>query len=413
MKKILVVAKWEYLEKIKSKIFLVSLFLTPAIMIGFGVLPSLMATRPDTTTKVVGIIDRSGEMAKPLSNYLEKKFKLPDKQPNYVLRVIDNPDTLIAKQIADSLVIHEEIEGYVTIGKTYMTDGSQDYRSVNTGNIKLIERLNKAIHDVITQKRLLSRGLDTSIINDLTKGVELKAIKISKTGQEEEGGFEKVFIPAYIFMMVMFFVVISSGQLLVRSMMEEKSNRIVEVLVSSCSTTDLMAGKILGLSGLGLTQLAIWGFIGVTFALGFLANVMTITMAILLFIYFILGYLFYAALFVALGAPVSTEQEAQQFTSYLVMMLLVPIVMIIPVMESPNSVMIKVMSYIPVFTPTMMAMRIAGQMPSVFDIVSTMLVLAASAAGAMWAAGKIFRVTILVVGKRPSLGELIRIIKSS
>jgi ABC-2 type transport system permease protein len=413
MNKMFIVAKWEYMEKIKSKIFLVSLFLTPAIMIGFGTLPTLLATRPDTDVKVIGIIDQSGEMAKPLSKYLDRKYKLPNKQPNYVLRVIDEPDTLTAKKIADSLVIHQAIEGYLTIGKTYMTDGAQEYRSENTGSIKLIERLNKAVHDVITQKRLVVRGLDTATINDLTKGVELRAIKISKTGEEEEGGFEKVFIPAYIFMMVMFFVVISSGQLLVRSMMEEKSNRIVEVLVSSCSTTDLMAGKILGLSGLGLTQLLIWGFIGVTFALGFLANVMTLTMALLLFIYFILGYLFYAALFVALGAPVSTEQEAQQFTSYLVMLLIVPIVLIIPVMESPNSPMVKIMSYIPVFTPTMMALRIAGQMPGIFDIISTMVVLALSAAGAMWAAGKIFRVTILVVGKRPSFGELLRIVKSS
>jgi ABC-2 type transport system permease protein len=413
MNKTFVVAKWEYLEKIKSKIFLVSLFLTPAIMIGFGVLPTLLASRPDTDTKVIGIIDQSSQMAQPLSQYLEKKYKLPNKQPNYLLRVINDPDTLQAKKIADSLVIHDNIEGYVTISRTFMTDGSQEYRSQNTGNIKLIERLNQAIHDVVTQKKLVLRGIDTSIIKDLTKNIELKAIKISKSGKEEEGGFEKVFIPAYIFMMVMFFVVISSGQLLVRSMMEEKSNRIVEVLVSSCSTQELMAGKILGLSGLGLTQLAVWGFIGVTFALGFLANIITVTMAILLFVYFILGYLFYAALFVAFGAPVSTEQEAQQFTSYLVLLLLVPIVLIIPVMESPNSLMIRVISYIPVFTPTMMAMRIAGQMPSLFEIISTILTLAASAAGAMWIAGKIFRVTILVVGKRPSLAELIRIVKSS
>ncbi|MFI5253580.1 MAG: ABC transporter permease [Bacteroidota bacterium] len=413
MNKMLVVAKWEYLEKIKSKIFIVSLFLTPALMLAFGILPSLFASRPDTETKIIGIIDQSGQMIAPLSKRLEEKYKLPNKQPNYLLREIIDPDTFVAKRIADSLAIHEDIEGYVIISKSFMTDASEIFRSPNTGNIKLIERLNRAIQDVVTEKKLVSRGIDTSALKDITATMELKTIKISKTGKEEEGGFEKVFIPAYIFMMVMFFVVISSGQLLVRSMMEEKSNRIIEVLVSSCSTTDLMVGKILGLSGLGLTQLAVWGFIGATFALSFLVSVLTVTTALLLFMYFILGYLFYAALFVALGAPVSTEQEAQQLTSYLVMLLIVPMVLIIPIMESPNSLMVKILSYIPLLTPTMMAMRIAGQMPSPFELITTMIVLGVSAVLAMWAAGKIFRVTILVVGKRPSLGELIRIVKST
>jgi ABC-2 type transport system permease protein len=314
---------------------------------------------------------------------------------------------------ADSLVIADQIEGYVIIPRTVMTDTAIEYRSENIGNFKLTERLTGAVRDIVTERKLRERGLDPRLVKELTNPIALRTIKLSKTGEAEESGFEKVFFTAYVFMMMLFFLVMTSGQLLVRSILEEKSNRVVEVLLSSCSAKDLMTGKIIGLSALGLTQMSFWVVIGLAVSAKFTVPLIPLGSALLLACYFGLGYILYAAIFVAAGAPVSTEQEAQQINSYLVLILVVPIAVAFSAIQNPNSTLIRVLSYIPLLTPSMMALRIPIQMPSPPELAATLVLLALSAAGAMWLAGKIFRTTMLVYGKRPSLAEFARIVRST
>jgi len=415
MTKAFTVARWEYVEKIKSKTFLITLFLMPIIMIGFGLLSGLLASQPDTGSKVIGIIDLSGAIGQPLAKYLEEHYRLPDGGPNYVLRPLEISEGVEMNQLkrqSDSLTANGEIEGYLIVGKSILTDTSVEYRSQNIGNLRVTERMSRAIRDLVIEQKLISQGLNPKLTKDLTRPIDLKTIKLSKSGKEEEAGFEKVFFTSYIFMMMMFFLVMTSGQLLVRSMLEEKSNRVVEVLMSSCSSTDLMAGKIIGLSGLGFTQIGFWAAIGIAISLNYAITMISIGSALLLLVYFVLGYLLYAAIFVAAGSPVSTEQEAQQITSYLTIVLILPIVLVIPILQDPNSLMVKVMTFIPLLTPTMMAMRIPIQMPSELEIILSIAILFFSMVGAVWIAGKIFRTAILVYGKRPTLPELFRILRT-
>lgn len=415
MTKALTVARWEYLERIKSKAFILSLFLMPIIMLAVGVLPSVLATRADTESKTIGVVDQSGDFAGPLSRSLEERYKLPDGRPNYLLRsipVASRGDIAATVHEADSLAIAEEIEGYLIITKSVMRDTALEYRSGNIGNFRITERLTGAVRDIVTERKLRDRGLDPVVVKELTTPIELKTIKLSKTGEAEESGFEQVFFRAYVFMMMLFFLVMTSGQLLVRSILEEKSNRVVEILLSSCSARDLMTGKILGLSGLGLTQMAFWVAIGLAVSIQFEITLIPLGSALLLACYFGLGYLLYASIFVAAGAPVSTEQEAQQITSYLVLILAVPIAVAFVVVQNPHSTMIRVLSFIPFLTPSMMALRIPIQMPPPLEIGGTMLLLVVSTVGAMWLAGKIFQTAILIYGKRPSLGELARLVRS-
>jgi ABC-2 type transport system permease protein len=412
--KMLQVARWEYIEKIKSKAFLISLILMPIIMIGMGVVPSLLMSRPDTESIVIGVIDQSGEIFQQLDKELVEKFKLPNGQPNYILRAISletKDDISSAKKTADALVVSETIEGYLVIGKSIITDTIVEYRSMNAGNIKITSRLERVIRDIVVGKKLQAKGLDPVLVKELTVPIDMRTIKISKSGKEEEAGFEKVFFTSYIFMMMMFFLIMTSGQLLVRSMLEEKSNRVVEVLMSSSSANDLMGGKIIGLSGLGLTQIAFWAIIGIAVSVKYSVSMIPGLNALLLFVYFILGYILYAAIFVAAGAPVSTEQEAQQISSYLVLILIIPIVFAIMVVQNPNTTLVHVLTYIPLLTPSMMAMRIPIQMPSMLEIMVTMILLALSSVVAIWIAGKIFRTTILSYGKRPGIMELWNLIK--
>lgn len=413
--KFIEVARWEFLEKVKSKAFLISLVLMPLIMVVFGVLPGILATKGDDKTLTIGIIDDTHSIVGPLARRLDDKYRLADKQPNYVLRDLTREDVGSPEQrkaLANHLVADGAIEGYFSIPVTVFDSGKVDYRSDNVGNIRVLERFSRAIEDVVVERRLVDRGYDPKLISQLKTSVDVKPIKISKEGEERESDFMQTFFSAYIFVMMLMFLVLTSGQLMIRSVVEEKSNRVIEVLLSSCSTTDLMIGKILGLSGLGILQVLIWGVIGLAISLKTGGTTFLASNLLLSSVYFALGYTMFAAIFVGLGSPVTSEQEAQQITTYVSLSLVFPIVLAVPMMQNPDSTLIRVLTFFPLMTPSFMLMRIPIQMPELWEILTTIGILIVSTIICMWAAGRIFRVAILVYGKRPSLRELYQWIRS-
>ncbi len=411
MTKAITVARWEYLEKVKSKAFLIGLFLTPVLMVGMGVVPTLLVTQADTRTKVIGVIDPSGAVAVPLADLVQSRYRLADGTPNYIIRPMDagtDAEIAAAADEADRQTASGDIEGYCLLRSVPEADTAAEYRSKSVGDIQLVENLQQALRLVLSERKGRSMGLEPAVIRALNVKVDLKQVKLSKTGEKEDTGFLQVFFTAYVFLFMLFLLIVTSGQLLVRSILEEKSNRIVEVLVSSCSSTELMAGKVLGLSALGFTQIGFWAFIGTIASLSFGVVLVTPGIAVLLIVYFVLGYLFYAAVFIAAGSPLTTEQEAQQVTSYLVMVLVLPIALAFPAMQNPDATWLRVMTYIPFLTPTMMALRIPIQMPSPWEIAGTILLMIVSIVFAMVAAGRIFRIAILSTGKSPKLAEIFR-----
>jgi len=415
MNKILAVARWEYVEKVKSKAFLIGLFLTPIIMVGMGVIPSLLATQEDKTSKSIGVVDGTGQLAVPFAHRMQTRYMLSDGRPNYVVMPIEQvPGAPVEESIgeADRRVASGDIEGYCIIRGMGPADTVVEYRTRAVGDFMLGARIEETIRGIIAEKRAQGLGIDPRVLKELQVKLDLRTVKVSKTGEKEDSDFLKVFFSAYVFMMMLFFLIVTSGQVLVRSVLEEKSNRIVEVLVSSCSPTQLMAGKVLGLSALGFTQIGFWALIGVAATAQFGLNIVAPVNALLLIVYFVLGYLFYAAVFIAAGSPLTTEQAAQQVTSYLVMLLVIPIVLALPAMKNPDATWIKVLTFIPLLTPTMMALRIPIQMPQVWEIVLTIFIMIVSIYFGMVAAGRIFRVGILMTGKAPRLAEILRWIKT-
>jgi ABC-2 type transport system permease protein len=415
MNKAFAVARWEYLEKVKSKAFIIGLFLTPIIMVGMGILPTFLATQEDRDTKAVGIIDRSGDVAAEFAERLQMRYTLSNGRPNYVVMPISLGAMVPLEEAvaeADSQVVRGKIEGYCIVRGTTAQDTVVEYRTRVVGDFLLIARMEENLRTILSEKKASARGLDPNIVRDLRVNLDLKPVKLTEKGEEQEGDFLKVFFSAYVFMMMLFMLIVSSGQLLVRSVIEEKSNRIIEVLVSSCTPTELMAGKVLGLSALGLTQIGFWALIGLAASLQFGLTIVAPVTALLLIIYFILGYLLYAAIFIGVGSPVSTEQAAQQITGYLVIILIIPIVMALPAMKNPDALWIKIMTFIPLLTPTMMALRIPISMPATWEIIGSIALLLVSIFAAMFAAGRIFRIAILMTGKTPSVGEVFRWIKT-
>ncbi|MCU0453970.1 MAG: ABC transporter permease [Bacteroidetes bacterium] len=407
MSKLFTVAKWEFIEKVKSKAFLISLLLMPLIVVGMGVLPGLLASKEDDRTLAIGVIDETGALAGPLAQRIEEKYRNEVGQPQYLVRNLGTDGgSDLRRAEAVRLLSEDQLEGFLVIPSEVRDSGQVIYRARNVGNFRIQERFSRTIEELITEQRMSAEGLDVRRIRELTADISLRSIKVDEKGEESETGFLQTFFTSYIALMMLMFMVMTSGQLLIRSVVEEKQNRVIEVLLSSCSPRDLMAGKILGLSGLGLVQLGLWalGLIAVMLKTGQLVaapDVMLLTLA-----YFLLGYMLYAGIFVAAGAPVTTEQEAQQITSYVSLMLVFPIVLAVPAMQNPDATYIRVLSFIPLLTPAFMVLRMPIQMPPTWEIGATLGLLALSAVGMMWVAGKIFRIAILVYGKRPSFRQL-------
>lgn len=410
MNKMFVVAKWEYIEKVRSKAFLFGLFFTPLIMVAMGVLPGLLAGKEDDSTKILGVIDASGEIAEHLATRLEQSSRA-DGKPKYVVRVLASGKEIDIAQyiaVADQLVKDEDIAGYVILGAGALRDTSIEYRSKGAGDFRLVGTLRQTLESIIAERRFAEHGIDKKLMKELNVSLDVKTVKVSERG-EEETSFLKTFFSAYVFLMALFFLVLTSGQLLVRSVLEEKSNRIIEVLVSSCTPSELMFGKVFGLSALGLTQMAFWGVLAlaITGPLG-VAQLPPANQLLLILVYFVLGYLLYSAIFIAFGSPVTTEQEAQQLTGYLVMVVILPVALVVPVMQQPNGAWVKILSFVPLLTPSLMVLRIPVQFPSWYEIGGTILLLVLSTWFMMIAAGRIFRIAILATGKRPTVQELIR-----
>lgn len=406
IKKALVVARWEFIEKVRTKAFIVSLVVMPVFIVVMSVVPSLLMSKPDTSTVDIGIIDNTDNIAPHLNSELLTKYKLPDGRPNYDVTIISPGQE--ARAEANSMVLQKKLSAYLVIDTSLLTSRKFQYVSENVSNFNDISRLESAVRNILITNELRQSGVDTSVVAEVTKPVDLETVKLSKEGKEEKTEIGSGFILGYIFIIILAIFLLTSGQLLVRSVVEEKSNRIVEVLLSSTTADEIMSGKILGLSLLGATQFIVWGIIGLTFA-GPLAAYLTLPANVWWEgVYFVLGFLFYSSIFVMAGAPVTTEQEAQQATTYVTMLLFLPIILATLVARDPTATYLKVLSLIPFLTPTMMAFRIPIQSPDLWELIAGAGILLVSTYICMIAAGRIFRIGILVYGKRPTMKELVR-----
>jgi ABC-2 type transport system permease protein len=241
--------------------------------------------------------------------------------------------------------------------------------------------------------------------------VQIKPIKIEKGGNESHSDFIALFFTSFIFIVLLMMMVMSSGGMLIRSLVEEKSNRLIEILVSSCTSNELLAGKVIGLSALGITQVLVWSLIGISLAESALISTDAFNYILPILFYFVLGFIFYSAIFIGIGSIVSTEQEAQQITFYLNVTLMLPIVIVLPAIENPDSIFVHVLSYIPFTIPAVMILRFNISPIPLRELIISTIIMITSIIIVVLISGKIFRIGILSYGKRPSLKELMYWIK--
>ncbi len=411
MKKILEISRWEFLEKVKTKAFILSLIITPALVILISIGGTLISANEQESTKAIGIIDSSMVYYFPLSQALED-YKLDNGQPVYVVFNLNHAAEGIKENIeaADRDVYKNKIAGYILL-KNYGDSLDVQYRSSNSGSFKDVQRIENAVKEVRIKIGLSRLGIDPELLSSSFGNITVDQVTVKEGDQVKQSDFLSEFLSSIVFIMLLLMMIIYSGQMLVRSLVEEKSNKLIEILISSCTPEELLAGKILGLSALGLFQMFIWTCIGIALAGSSVIPPSAFNNFFIMLVYFILGFLFYTALFVGIGSIVTTEQEAQQITSYLSLFLVLPIAISASAIFNPDSLLVEILSFIPLTIPAIMLLKINVIDVPPIEILSTIMIMIASIYITILAASKIFRIGILSYGKKPGIKELISWIK--
>lgn len=408
IKKVFEISKWEFLEKVRTRAFILSLIITPALVILISIGGTFLSASQEESTKAIGILDSSMTFYPSLSKILEN-YKLSNGQPAYIVLNLFQPAEDLNQNMksADNEVTGGILAGYLLLQIKDNDSLNAEYRSKNAGNFKDVQRIENAIEEVRLRISLIQIGINPDLIKSAVKKINVSEITVKEGKEAQKSDFLTDFLSSIIFIMLLLMMIIYSGQMLVRSLVEEKSNRLIEILVSSCTPEELMAGKIIGLSALGLFQMLIWACIGMALAGSSMIPVSAFNNILIMLVYFVLGFLFYTALFVGIGSIVTTEQEAQQITSYLSLILVLPIAVSATAISNPDSVFVQVLSYIPLTIPAVMLLKINVVNVSTIEIMSTILIMIASIYITIFVASKIFRIGILSYGKKPGFKELI------
>ncbi len=422
MKKMLLVVRREYLDRVKKKSFLIGTILGPVLMGLMIFAPALIfRLSPDTQT-TVSVVDLTGvvyeQMEASLTDTLdsgELKFNLREHKAEEI--GLDE-----AKRVLNLEVEEDAIDGYLVIPADIIESGKATYYGKRVGDIKSNDNLERALSKVIIGMRLSSEGLEYTKVKGLVENVNLETMQVTEDGAEKRGGFDFVFMSSFLFIMMLYMTILMWGVAVQRSIIEEKNNRVIEVLLSSLRPEDLLFGKIFGVGAVGMTQYAIWGLFGtIMTAYGLtmggpvaeLAGNFSFATLGFFILYYLLGFLFYATMFAGIGSVCNTDQEAQQMQTPVVLCLVFTILLPMLVIQRPDSTFATVISLIPFFTPIVMFMRINVLMPPAWQIVLSivMMVLAIRFSGML--AAKIFRTGILMYGKKPDVREILKWLKRS
>jgi ABC-2 type transport system permease protein len=424
MQKILSVIKREYIQIIRTKGFIIGTILGPVLMAAFIVVPVVVQFIAVDQQEKIGIIDETGEIFMGLEQKLDQKLK--DGTRRYLLISYSLKDDMEAlREDLNQKVLSKELSAYIFIPENISEDGEAEFVSEHVSDFDKRGNFNRALSSIVIEKRLQDEGLDPKRISEYMRPVALATKKVTKRGVERDAG--GTFIISYFLVLVLYMTLLFYGQIILRGVIEEKSSRVVEIVLSSLKPFQLMAGKIVGIAAVGFTQYAIWALFGLAASryskkllIGFFPAAASFPMPsipsyILVYfvLFFILGYFLYATMYAAIGSMVNSEKEAQQLIMPVVMFLVVPILLMMFVIRSPDSTFSVVLSMIPFFAPILMLLRICVLLPPFSQIATSIILLILSIVLMIWLVAKIYRVGILMYGKRPSFGEILKWIRYS
>jgi ABC-2 type transport system permease protein len=423
MRKIWVVIRREFVARVKTKWFVVSTVMGPVLMALMVLLPMFMATSGGGSRSVVVLDGTSTAFGDRLTGMLNESG------PVAASRIVVDLAGLEAR--ADSLaevVGRKEIDGFLIVTDGTVEDGPAEYRGSNASSQVDIAILQRVTREAVLTERLDQVGVDPRLVAQATIPLEMRTVTI-RGGEATEQSGEATFFLAYFMWFLLYTAILMYGMQVLGAVVEEKTTRIVEVLVSSLRPFELLAGKILGVGTVGLFQLTIWAVTARLLltqrqALAELFGIPQSGVAIqlpeipiatigVLLTYFVLGFFLYAGMFAAVAATASSDVEARQAQTPVMMLLVIPaIVSLMAMITEPDGSLFVALTLIPISSPIAMPGRwVVSDVPPT-DLVVSVVLLVLGLVFVTWIAGRVYRVGILMYGKRPSPKEMWRWVRA-
>jgi len=419
MRKVWAVIRREFVERVRSKWFMVSTILGPVFMIGITVLPSLLATRAGRVNHIVVLDAGSGTFAERLRTQLvgSGRFTVD------LIEAASDRQTVVGDSLTEA-IRSEALDGFLSVSPATLESGRSEYRGRNVSSLRDMATMESVLRQAVVTERLTRQGVNPAVVQEAQRGIDLRTLRVTKHGATGESGMVTFFL-GYGVALILYMVILIYGINVMRSVLEEKQTRIIEVLVSSLRPFQLMLGKVIGVGGVGLFQFGIWTFTGYLMVhfraqiLGafhvpleqmnaFTFPAISATLLAVVGAYFVLGYLLYAALFAVVGASVTADSEAQQAQQPVMMLLVFSLIVSFAALNDPSGQLAVVTSMIPLSSPIIMPVRVAtSDVPSAQLALSLVLAIATVLA-VVWLSARVYRIGILMYGKRPSVKELWR-----
>jgi ABC-2 type transport system permease protein len=438
MKKIFAVVRREFVERVRTKAFVISTVLLPVFMVAMVLLPALMMSGGDRTSRIA-LVDASGtNLGQAVSRTLaaEKLGHGGDAKARYTVRVFPAAsDQLTA--VRDDLIgktgfsINKEKDGWdgvLVLTDTTLANGKLTYYGSNVGSLEAMTKLQRAVSTALAGVRLAKSGVDAALVKQAMSPADLDTTKVTDGKLTGQSGAESYLIALFM-SFILYFAIIIYGQQTMTSVIEEKTSRIMEVLTSSLTPFQMLLGKVLGVGSAGLAQMAIWGgsvfvlssqrtplagFFGMSAdaAQSFPIPSMPAGLLVVLLAYFALGFLLYGALYAAIGAMCNTIQETQQYAVFVTMPIMVGFFAVFALIKDPTGTLGVTMSYITFFAPFTMPVRWSLTSVPPLQLALSLVLMVVVLLACVWLAARIYRTGILMYGKKPSWGELWRWIRA-
>jgi ABC-2 type transport system permease protein len=405
------VVRREYLARVRTKAFVIATLLGPVLMASLMIVP-VFAMRSGGKLLKVAVLDESGELQAEVEETL-RTARFGDK-PRFDVQPAAGGTLETREAALKKAVIEGRLDGYLHLPPDAVASARASYYGRTVSNRMDLDLLQRRVSEVLVSRRLAGAGIDPGRVKDLTRGLDLRTVRLTEAGEREDRGAAVLF--SIVLLMILYTSILMWGQVVMTSIIEEKSSRVIEVVASGVPPTTLLAGKLLGVGGAGLTQFLVWSLslLGVSLvAAGPVAGSLALPeispLVLVSFVaFFLLGFAFYASLYASIGAAVNTVQEAQNFVFPVIVPLVLGLVCFPVVLESPDGGLAVSLSLVPFLTPLLMFLRIVVLTPPAWQILLSLVLLVAAIGAVLWVASRIYRVGILMYGKKPTFPELMR-----
>ncbi|MDT4895786.1 MAG: type transport system permease protein [Acidobacteriota bacterium] len=446
MTKFLAIVKREYMTRVRTKMFIVATVLGPLMIVLFTVVPALIFSLKAGGPTRLAVVDESEKLYERvreslLSERREDEERAPAEKavantPNantqdrmrqageLVKAIFDvRPVQLAGRSLEDirqdlnSQVLKDQLDGYVIIPKNVLEGGEVEYNGRNTGDVVTSGQIRERLSSAVRDQRMADNKINPQLMDEINRPVKMVTNKVTETGREQDSGqgFAFVFIVGFL----IYITIIMYGQVILAAVVEEKETRIAELLFSSVRAFPLLIGKLIGVSLVALTQLGIWALAFGAFALwgvdALSATGMSLSLPhipasffVYFFLFFLLGYFIYATFYALVGSMVTTTQEGGQVSMPVLFLLIMGFYLAFPVIRSPGSPLAFWVSMIPFFSPITMIVRIVTQTPPLWQIALSLAIGYATVVFLMWLAARIYRIGMLMYGKRATIPEVLR-----